>query len=189
MLKMKKLLILVVCCFLSVPYFGVDWIRDRIYTSLSYSRLGVNYDVGFHYTDSTKISVGYVIKPIINSLIRPTLEEEFGAVVGLMAKLNYHHKFEGTNMTRYITAGVGPVIVRTMKAKPNVSRADNVGENISTLLAEVFKTIVNDKFFSYQIGSGINLPLSERTSVFAGYKLQRFHKIFHGIELGVSFNL
>ncbi|MFP3025562.1 MAG: hypothetical protein ACEY3L_04705 [Wolbachia sp.] len=178
---MKKLLILVVCCFLSVPSFGVDWIKDRIYTSLSYSRLGINYDVGFHYTNSTKISVGYVIKP--------TLDEEFGGVMGLMAKLHYHHKFEGTNMTRYITAGVGPVIVRTMKAKPKISRADNVGENISTLLAEVFKTIVNDKFFSYQIGSGINLPLSERTSVFAGYKLQRFHKIFHGIELGMSFNL
>ncbi len=181
MLKMKKLLILVVCCFLSVPSFGVDWIKDRIYTSLSYSRFGINYDVGFHYTNSTKISVGYVIKP--------ALDEEFGGVMGLMAKLHYHHKFEGTSMTRYITAGVGPVIVRTMKAKPKISRADNVGENISTLLAEVFKTIVNDKFFSYQIGSGINLPLSERTSVFAGYKLQRFHKIFHGIELGMSFNL
>ncbi|MFP3021531.1 MAG: hypothetical protein ACEY3K_00815 [Wolbachia sp.] len=178
---MKKLFTLLVCCSLSVPSFGVDWIKDRIYTSLSYSRLGVNYDVGFHYTDSVKISVGYVIKP--------TLDEEFGGVIGLMTKLHYHHKFEGTNMTRYITAGVGPVIVRIMKAKPDVSRADNVGENISTLLAEVFKTIVNDKFFSYQIGAGINLPLSERTSVFAGYKLQRFHKIFHGIELGVSFNL
>ncbi|MFL3876247.1 hypothetical protein wTkk_000156 [Wolbachia endosymbiont of Trichogramma kaykai] len=67
--------------------------------------------------------------------------------MGLMANLHYHHKFEGTNMTRYITAGVGPVMVRTMKAKPKMSRADNVGENISTLLAEVFKTIVNDKFF------------------------------------------
>ncbi|MCA7009834.1 outer membrane protein [Wolbachia endosymbiont of Tribolium confusum] len=182
---MKKLLILVVCCFLSVLSFGVDWIKDRIYTFLSYSRLGINYDVGFHYTNSVKISVGYVIKPIINSVIKPTLDEEFGGVMGLMAKLHYHHKFEGTDITPYITAGVGTVIVRTMKAKPNVSRADNVGGNISTLLAEVFKTIVNDKFFSYQIGAGINLPLSERTSVFAGYKLQRFH----GIELGMSFNL
>ena len=181
MLKMEKLLILVVCCFLSVPSFGVDWIKDRIYTSLSYSRLGVNYDVGYHYTDSVKISVGYVIKP--------TLDEEFGGVMGLMAKLHYHHKFEGTDITPYITAGVGAVIVRTMKAKPNVSRADNVGENISVLLGEVFKTIVNDKFFSYQISAGINLPLSERTSVFTGYKLQKFHKIFHGIELGMSFNL
>ncbi|MGL9758983.1 MAG: hypothetical protein ACR5LA_09405 [Wolbachia sp.] len=171
---MKKLFTLLGCCSLSVPSFGVDWIKDRIYTSLSYSRLGVNYDVGFHYTDSVKISVGYVIKPIINSVIKPTLEEEFGAVVGLMAKLHYHHKFEGTNMTRYITAVVGPVIVRTMKAKPNVSRADSsIGESISALLGEAFKAVVNDEFFSYQIGSGINLPLSERTSVFAGYKFQR----------------
>ncbi|WP_264375929.1 P44/Msp2 family outer membrane protein [Wolbachia endosymbiont (group B) of Sphaerophoria taeniata] len=186
---MKKLFTLLVCCSLSVPSFGVDWIKDRIYTSLSYSRLGVNYDVGFHYTDSVKISVGYVIKPIINSLIKPTLDEEFGAVVGLMAKLHYHHKFENTGITPYITAGVGAVIVRTMKAKPNVGRADSIGENISALLGEAFKAVVNDEFFSYQIGSGINLPLSERTSVFAGYKLQRFHKIFQGIELGVSFNL
>ncbi|WGJ61944.1 P44/Msp2 family outer membrane protein [Wolbachia endosymbiont of Frankliniella intonsa] len=178
---MKKLFTLLVCCSLSVPSFGVDWIKDRIYTSLSYSLLGVNYDVGFHYTDSVKISVGYVIKP--------TLDEEFGAVVGLMAKLHYHHKFENTGITPYITAGVGAVIVRTMKAKPNVGRADSIGENISALLGEAFKAVVNDEFFSYQIGSGINLPLSERTSVFAVYKLQRFHKIFHGIELGVSFNL
>lgn len=68
MLKMKKLLILVVCCFLSAPSFGVDWIKDRIY--VSFGRLGVNYDIGYyycdvgcHYTDSIKISVGSVVNP------------------------------------------------------------------------------------------------------------------------------
>ncbi|MHC3897374.1 UNVERIFIED_CONTAM: hypothetical protein LBW93_00275 [Wolbachia endosymbiont of Nasonia longicornis] len=165
---MKKLLILVVCCFLSVPSFGVDWIKDRIYTSLSYSRLGVNYDVGFHYTDSVKISVGYVIKPIINSLIKPTLDEEFGAVVGLMAKFHYHYKFENTDITPYVTFGVGGVA--------KIPLSENQGPDV-------------EEFFSYQIGSGINLPLSERTSVFAGYKLQKFHELSHGVEFGMSFNL
>ncbi len=64
---MKKLLTLVVCCSLSAPSFGVDWIRDRIYTSSSYGNLGVNYDLGYHYTDSVKISVGSVVKPTLNS--------------------------------------------------------------------------------------------------------------------------
>ncbi|WP_264374807.1 P44/Msp2 family outer membrane protein [Wolbachia endosymbiont (group B) of Carcina quercana] len=159
---MKKLLILVVCCFLSVPSSGVDWIKDRIYTSLSYSRLGVNYDVGFHYTNSTKISVGYVIKPIINSVIKPTLDEEFGGVMGLMAKLHYHHQFESTDITPYITFGTGGIIAMSQK---------------------------QEGFFSYQIGSGINLPLSERTNVFAGYKLHKFSEFSHGFELGMSFNL
>ncbi|WP_353276571.1 P44/Msp2 family outer membrane protein [Wolbachia endosymbiont (group B) of Villa cingulata] len=154
---MKKLLILVVCCFLSVPSFGVDWIKDRIYTSLSYSRLGINYDVGFHYTDSVKISVGSVVKPTLNSQYNPT-----GLEVGLMAKLHYHHQFESTDITPYITFGTGGIIAMSQE---------------------------REGFFSYQIGSGINLPLSERTNVFAGYKLHKFSNFSHGFELGMSFNL
>ncbi|UPA55044.1 hypothetical protein MWH06_07440 [Wolbachia pipientis] len=67
---MKKLLTLVAilpAISLSAPSFGVDWIRDRIYTSSSYGNLGINYDLGYHYTDSVKISVGPVVKPILNS--------------------------------------------------------------------------------------------------------------------------
>lgn len=55
-IKMKKLLTLLVCCSLSAPSFGVDWIRDRIYTFSSYGMLGVNYDLGYHCTDRVKIS-------------------------------------------------------------------------------------------------------------------------------------
>ncbi len=97
---MKKLLTLVVCCSLSAPSFGVDWIRDRIYTSSSYGNLGVNYDLGYHYTDSVKISVGSVVKPTLNSQYNLT-----GLEVGLMAKLHYHHQFESTDITPYITFG------------------------------------------------------------------------------------
>ncbi|BET29839.1 MAG: outer membrane beta-barrel protein [Wolbachia endosymbiont of Ephestia elutella] len=154
---MKKLLTLVVCCSLSAPSFGVDWIRDRIYTSSSYGNLGVNYDLGYHYTDSVKISVGSVVKPTLNSQYNLT-----GLEVGLMAKLHYHHQFESTDITPYITFGTGGIIAMSQK---------------------------QEGFFSYQIGSGINLPLSERTNVFAGYKLHKFSDFSHGFELGMSFNL
>lgn len=154
---MKKLLTLVVCCSLSAPSFGVDWIRDRIYTSSSYGNLGINYDLGYHYTDSVKISVGPVVKPILNSQYVPD-----GLEMGLMAKLHYHHQFESTDITPYVTFGAGGIIAMSQK---------------------------QEGFFSYQIGSGINLPLSERTNVFAGYKLHKFSNFSHGFELGMSFNL
>ncbi|WP_353281662.1 outer membrane beta-barrel protein [Wolbachia endosymbiont (group B) of Horisme vitalbata] len=154
---MKKLLTLVVCCSLSAPSFGVDWIRDRIYTSSSYGNLGVNYDLGYHYTDSVKISVGSVVKPTLNSQYNLA-----GLELGLMAKLHYHHQFESTDITPYITFGTGGIIAMSQK---------------------------QEGFFSYQIGAGINLPLSERTNVFAGYKLHKFSDFSHGFELGMSFNL
>ncbi|WP_264376500.1 MULTISPECIES: P44/Msp2 family outer membrane protein [unclassified Wolbachia] len=157
---MKKLLTLVVCCSLSAPSFGVDWIRDRIYTSSSYGNLGVNYDLGYHYTDSVKISVGSVVKPILTIL--NSQYNLAGLELGLMAKLHYHHQFESTDITPYITFGTGGIIAMSQK---------------------------QEGFFSYQIGSGINLPLSERTNVFAGYKLHKFSEFSHGFELGMSFNL
>ncbi len=107
---MKKLLTLVVCCSLSAPSFGVDWIRDRIYTSSSYGNLGVNYDLGYHYTDSVKISVGSVVKPILNSQYNLA-----GLELGLMAKLHYHHQFESTDITPYITFGTGGIIAMSQK--------------------------------------------------------------------------
>ncbi|BET35890.1 hypothetical protein wScaTNS_11030 [Wolbachia pipientis] len=96
---MKKLLTLVVCCSLSAPSFGVDWIKDRIYTSSSYGNLGVNYDLGYHYTDSIKISAGPVVKSV---LFEGSLAE-----LGFMAKLHYHYKFESTDIIPYVTFGVG----------------------------------------------------------------------------------
>ncbi|MGL9758386.1 MAG: acyloxyacyl hydrolase [Wolbachia sp.] len=159
---MKKLLTLVVFCSLSAPSFGVDWIRDRIYTSSSYGMLGINYDLGYHYTDSIKISAGPVVKSVL-----------FGgslAELGFMAKLHYHYKFESTDITPYVTFGVG--------GGAKVSPPAQQGQQPDV-----------EKFFSYQIGSGINLPLSERTNVFAGYKLHKFSNFSHGFELGMSFNL
>ncbi|WP_264336914.1 MULTISPECIES: hypothetical protein [unclassified Wolbachia] len=157
---MKKLLTLVICCSLSAPSFGVDWIRDRIYTSSSYGNLGINYELGCHYTDSIKISAGPVLKSVL-----------FGgslAELGFMAKLHYNHQFESTDITPYVTFGLGGVA--------KIPLSENQGPDV-------------EEFFSYQIGSGINLPLSERTSVFAGYKLQKFHELSHGVEFGMSFNL
>lgn len=164
---MKKLLTLVAilpAISLSGPCFGVDWIKDRIYTSSSYGWLGGDYGLGYHYTDSTKISVGPVVKPVFQQGVL--------AELGLMAKLHYHHKFESTDITPYITFGIGGVAELPLSAEQNQAQAIDV-----------------KGFFSYQIGAGINLPLSERTNVFAGYKLQKFHKILHGVELGMSFNL
>ena len=79
-----------------------------------------------------------------------------------MAKLHYHHKFESTDIPPYITFGAGGITA-------------------------VFQE--GGDFFSYQIGSGVNLPLSERTNIFAGYKLHKFSNFSHGFELGMSFNL
>ncbi|WP_395463251.1 acyloxyacyl hydrolase [Wolbachia endosymbiont of Cantharis cryptica] len=160
---MKKLLALVAilpAVSLSVPCFGVDWIRDRIYTSSSYGWLGADYGLGYHYTDSVKISVGPVVKPV--------LSKEILAELGFMAKLHYHYKLESTGITPYITFGIGGVT--------KLSSQEQQDQDL-------------EGFFSYQIGSGINLPLSARTSVFAGYKLQKFHKLLHGVEFGMSFNL
>jgi hypothetical protein len=123
--------------------------------------LGVNYDLGYHCTDSIKISFGPAVKLVVSEGILDA---------GLMAKLHYYYKFENTDITPYITFGVGGV------AKIPLSEQQDQELDV-------------EEFFSYQIGSGINLPISERTSVFAGYKLQKFHELSHGVELGMSFNL
>ncbi|OAM03948.1 MAG: hypothetical protein TV41_03435 [Wolbachia endosymbiont of Dactylopius coccus] len=191
---MKKLLTLVICCSLSAPSFGVDWIKDRIYTSFS-GGVGANVDLGYHYTDSIKISIGPVIKPILN--------EEVGIGGGFMAKLHYHYKFESTDITPYITAGVGAVLVygihfdedESKKAGELLNKQNTIKEirenwkGITGALGKAVKFKTNSTFFSFLVGFGANLPLSERTNVFAGYKLQKFHKLSHGVELGVSFNL
>ncbi|WP_438456379.1 P44/Msp2 family outer membrane protein [Wolbachia endosymbiont of Kerria lacca] len=158
---MKKLLTLLACCSLSAPSFGVDWVKDRTYTSSSYGMLGVNYDLGYHCTDSIKISFGPAVKLVMSEGILDA---------GLMTKLHYHYKFENTDITSYVTFGVG--------GGAKVSQPAQQGQQPDV-----------KKFFSYQIGAGINLPLSERTNVFAGYKLHKFSNFSHGFELGMSFNL
>ncbi len=80
------------------------------------------------------------------------------------------HQFESTDITPYVTFGVG--------GGAKVSQPAQQGQQPDV-----------KKFFSYQIGAGINLPLSERTNVFAGYKLHKFSNFSHGFELGMSFNL
>ncbi|WP_250296515.1 hypothetical protein [Wolbachia endosymbiont of Oedothorax gibbosus] len=64
---MKKLFALAILSTVSLakPCFGVDWIKDRIYTSSSYGWLGINYELGYHYTDSIKISAGPVVKSVL----------------------------------------------------------------------------------------------------------------------------
>lgn len=181
---MKKLLTLLICCSLSVPSFGIDrFIRDRIYTSFS-GGVGANVDLGYHYTDSVKISVGPIVKPIFAGGVFVDL--------GLMTKLHYHYKFESTGVTPYITAGVG-IVYQIERPKCNDNNPRIIDENffdmIRILLKQTFECSANNKTFSYQIGGGINLPLSERMSIFAGYKLQKLHEISHGVEFGVSFNL
>ena len=127
---------------MSAPSFGVDWIRDRIYTSLS-GGVGANVDLGYHYTDSIKISVGPVIKPITG--------EELGVGGGLMAKLHYHYKFENTDITPYITAGVGAVLVGTVSvtdagAMKSVIETETI-EKIGSELKKNVTFPVADKFF------------------------------------------
>jgi len=172
---MKKLLSLAILSSvcLAKPCFGVDWIRDRIFTSSSVGYTGINYDVGYHFTDSTKFSVGPMLKPVFN-----LEKKELGVKLGLMAKLHYHHKFASTDVTPYITAGAGMVEVLSIKE-------DDAKGN----LANIQKKTTFDSFFSYQLGAGVNLPLSSRTSVFAGYKMQKFEKLSHGVEFGMIFNL
>lgn len=196
---MKKLLTLLICCSLSVPSFGIDrFIQDKIHASLlgetganldfgyhytDSDKTGVNVDLSYHYTNSVKISFGPVIEPIYRE------DDEVLGTLGLMAKLHYYHKLKSTNITPYITAGIGIAYeILEPKCKDNKVRKD-IFDTIYTLLRKAFKCSASKKAFSYQIGGGINLPLSERMSIFAGYKLQKLHEISHGVEFGVSFNL
>ncbi|AZU37689.1 hypothetical protein BBB02_04135 [Wolbachia endosymbiont of Bemisia tabaci] len=135
---MKKLLTLVVCCSLSAPSFGVDWIRDKIYISIP---LDIKQSaIGYHYTDNVKV------------LIQPF-------DIGALVNLQYRYEFTNTDITPYISAGMG--------------------------------AIKDDEYyFLYKVSAGANLPLSERTSIFAGYSvLEVSSKYNHGIELGMNFNL
>jgi len=100
----KKLLALAIlsAVFLAEPCFGIDWLRDRIYYSLSGSTtIGAKQEIGYHYTDSTKISIG-----LMNN-------DEYGAGLGemIIVKFQYHHKFASTDITPYVNAGTGIVKV------------------------------------------------------------------------------
>ncbi|MFP3021307.1 P44/Msp2 family outer membrane protein [Wolbachia endosymbiont (group A) of Pogonocherus hispidulus] len=154
---MKKLLTLAILStvFLAKPCFGVDFIRDRIYTSSSYSSGDFSYSIGYHYTNSVKISVEPIIS--VASIFEGKLQG------GILANLRYHYEFTNTDITPYVNVGIGAAI-------------DFVGQS---------------KFgFSYKISSGLDFPLSSRTSVFAGYRLLKaFEDYNHGFELGINSNL
>lgn len=168
---MKKLLALAILSNISLakPCFGIDdVIRDRVFASLSYSAASAGFDIGYHYTDNIKFSVDSAIRPIWDVPIK-----KVGIGAGLMAKLHYHHKLNSTEITPYINAGAGVARIflleqGTRSAKP---------------------TIISNYFFAYQLGTGINLPLSSKTNIFAGYRIQKLDESSHGFELGISFNL
>ncbi|MDR2045769.1 MAG: P44/Msp2 family outer membrane protein [Rickettsiales bacterium] len=155
---MKKLLTLVAilpAISLSAPSFGVDWIRDRIYTSLSYSSGDFSHSIGYHYTNSVKISVEPMIS--VANIFQHRLQG------GILANLRYHYEFTNTDITPYVNVGIGAAIDWRSELEFG---------------------------FSYKISSGLVLPLSSRTSVFAGYRLlKEFEGHNHGFELGMSFNL
>ncbi|APR98800.1 P44/Msp2 family outer membrane protein [Wolbachia endosymbiont of Folsomia candida] len=156
---MKKLLALAVLSTVSfaAPCFGVDFIRDKIYTSSLYSAGNVSYAIGYHYTDSIKISV----EPMLSA--EDLIEQKLQG--GILVNLHYRYEFTNTDITPYISAGIG----------------SNIGRNASGGL---------EYGFSYKISSGINLPLSSRTNVFAGYSLlKELREHDHGLEFGISFNL
>ncbi|WP_374698552.1 hypothetical protein [Wolbachia endosymbiont (group B) of Limnophora tigrina] len=82
---MKKLLTLMAilpAVSLSVPCFGVDWVRDRIYTSSSYSSGNFSHSIGYHYTNSVKISVEPMIS--VANIFDHRLQG------GILANLRYH---------------------------------------------------------------------------------------------------
>ncbi|WP_341816372.1 P44/Msp2 family outer membrane protein [Wolbachia endosymbiont (group A) of Nomada goodeniana] len=155
---MKKLLTLVAilpAVSLSVPCFGVDWVRDRIYTSSSYSSGNFSHSIGYHYTNSVKISVEPMIS--VANIFKYRLQG------GILANLRYHYEFTNTDITPYVNVGIGAAI-------------DFIGQS---------------KFgFSYKISSGLDFPLSSRTSAFAGYSLLKaFEDYNNGFELGINYNL
>lgn len=79
--------------------------------------------------------------------------------------LHYHYRFTNTDITPYISAGIGSSI------------EDGPGKSIKG-------------HFLYKISSGVNFPISSRTNVFAGYSLlNKFEGHDYGLELGVNFNL
>lgn len=150
---MKKLLAVTVLSAVSLakPCFGVEWLKDRTFASLSYSTAGAGFDVGYHYTDNVKFSLGSVIKPILDV---PT--KKVGIGLGFIEKIHYHHKLESTGITPYINVGAG-----LFEVSPLIQSDEDPQCQITSY------------FFSYQLGAGINLPLSDRTNVFAGYKVHK----------------
>ncbi|MBD0391990.1 hypothetical protein IC220_06105 [Wolbachia endosymbiont of Pentalonia nigronervosa] len=168
---MKKLLASTIlsAVFLATPCFGIDdVIRDRVFASLSYSAASAGFDVGYHYTDNLKFSLGSMIKTFFDMPNR-----KIGVGTGLMAKLHYHHTLESTGITPYVYAGAG--IARTYLVKEG---------------SQSFRPVLTpDYLFSYQVGAGINLPLSSKTNILAGYRIQKLDESSHGFEFGISFNL
>ncbi|WP_341807911.1 P44/Msp2 family outer membrane protein [Wolbachia endosymbiont (group E) of Neria commutata] len=83
---------------------------------------------------------------------------------GILVNLHYHYDLINTDITPYISAGVG----------------SNINKDANGLKYS----------FSYKISSGFNLPLSSTTNVFAGYSLlKEFGGHDHGLEFGMKFNL
>ncbi len=81
---------------------------------------------------------------------------------GILANLRYHYEFTNTDITPYVNVSIGAAI------------------DLSKL----------EFGFSYKISSGLDLPLSSRTSAFAGYSLLKaFEDYNHGFELGINYNL
>lgn len=167
---MKKLLALAIFSAFSLakPCFGVDWIRDKIYTSQFTNftiggQLAIGKTLGYHFTDNTKVEVG-----LLGSL------ETAGIGGGAFTSLHYHHKIEGTDITPYVSIGTGIGFNSGIKiTEDKINRGD-----------------ISSIDFLYKINAGINLPLSSRTNVFAGYSFLRvFGSPDHGLELGMSFNL
>ncbi|WP_341821151.1 hypothetical protein [Wolbachia endosymbiont (group A) of Myopa testacea] len=127
--------------------------RDRIYTS-SYSSGNFSHSIGYHYTNSVKISVEPMIS--VANIFKYRLQG------GILANLRYHYEFTNTDITPYVNVSIGAAI------------------DLSKL----------EFGFSYKISSGLDLPLSSRTSAFAGYSLLKaFEDYNHGFELGINYNL
>jgi len=169
--------------FFVQPCFGADWIRDRIYYDLpAYHASYIEGSVGYHYTDNTKISFG-----VIASLPKyDSTAEKLEVEGGILVKLHYHHEIEGTDITPYITAGIGGGAAGHVK-QPN--RVITFRDFVPGIQPEKKELETPTAFFAYQVSSGINLPLSSRTSIFTGYRLQKLQKFSHGVEFGARFNL
>ena len=161
---MKKLLALAILSTVSLTEPCFGADSNKGKISFSLSGLVLKGENGLIIVPSIIPAIGYYLTDSIKVTVQ-YLEFMIGRMA--LGNLYYYHKIENKNITPYIHAGIG------------IGVADFFSYH-STIL--------------YQIGSGINFPLSSRTSIFAGFQLfgeseNSEHRWSPGLEFGINFNL
>lgn len=168
---MKKLLTLAIlpAIFFAQSCFGQEPTEGRFLAIVSTHAHNLIYDIGYEWTDNFKISIGpsFQIYP------------ERGLRFGILANFYYNHKLAKTNISPYISAGIGAGI--------DMKLTDEDKEGVKGIIVQKGSEKL---FLPLKISAGASLPIFSRTNIFAGYGMRHGSDGFdHGIELGISMKL